>query len=50
MQGLIKDYCKQQCARKKKKKGQLGNELSMVQPSKIEPGRNRKYEQIIHKK
>ena len=54
IQRIIRDYYKQQYANKVGTKfpswDNLGKILRKTQPPKTEPGRNRKYEQIIHKK
>ena len=50
IQKIIRDYYRKQSANKMDKLGKNGQILRKVQPSKTEPGRNRKHEQTNQKK
>ena len=49
IQSILRDYCKQLYVNKNAQFGRNGQILRKVEPSKTEPGRNRKYEQTNHK-
>ena len=44
IQSILRDYCKQLCTKIKGQPRRIRKILTKVQPSKMEPGRNKKLE------